>query len=530
MTGDQISAPDNFAFMPGGAFVSINSAPMTAENAAGTTYGGGTELLSAATPVSPGVHGLVLSVWDGGDTDYDSAVFVDDIAVFTVAPGTCVEGAVAPPPDTAAPDTTISSDPGSSSGPSTSFAFTANEDGSTFECRLDGGTWIPCFAPDDLTGLSSGSHTFEVRATDSAGNVDATPASHTWTVDATPPDTALYGSPPGATQSTSAGFGFSSDEAGSSFECRLDSGPWTSCTAPDTRGPLADGDHAFEVRAIDPLGNVDPTPATRSWTVDTVPPAAPAILSGPPPETTGTTGRFALAGEPGATIECRLDGGDWYLCPSSFDLAGLALGEHRLQVRQTDAAGNVSPTAQHRWTVSAAPAGPPGQPRILTGTVGVHSPGSRLPVAVAEGGRVPTGCTLDAGLITRCTVEVRVGGRIVGRGVATFGAGGVLGGPVQVHLYPRMRARLARAHRVVRATFVFSATVRGRSNRMTVSAHDRPRGTAPVDPSRRWPLRKRKRPSRAEGEQVPPGDRAGPALRQANPLRGLHGLDRNARS
>jgi hypothetical protein len=34
------------------------------------------------------------------------------------------------------------------------------------------------------------------------------------------------------------------------------------------------GSHTFAVRAIDPVGNVDPTPATASFTVD--PPAAPA--------------------------------------------------------------------------------------------------------------------------------------------------------------------------------------------------------------------------------------------------------------
>ena len=52
---------------------------------------------------------------------------------------------------------------------------------------------------------------------------------------------------------------------------------------------------------------------------------------------------------------------------------------------------------------------------------------------------------------------------MVGRGVATFGPDGVRSGRVQVRLFPGMRARLARSHRVVRATFAFSATVRGRT-------------------------------------------------------------------
>ena len=55
-----------------------------------------------------------------------------------------------------------------------------------------------------------------------------------------------------------------------------------------------------------------------------------------------------------------MDGGAWHVCPASFDLGDLALGDHLLQVRQTDVAGNVSPVAEHRWTIvaRAVPADP----------------------------------------------------------------------------------------------------------------------------------------------------------------------------
>ena len=46
-----------------------------------------------------------------------------------------------------------------------------------------------CTSPKAYTGLSAATHTFEVRATDAAGNVDPTPASRTWTVSATAPAT-----------------------------------------------------------------------------------------------------------------------------------------------------------------------------------------------------------------------------------------------------------------------------------------------------------------------------------------------------
>lgn len=40
--------------------------------------------------------------------------------------------------------------------------------------------------------LGSGSHTFRVRATDTAGNVDTSPASRTWTVESTPTSTQTF--------------------------------------------------------------------------------------------------------------------------------------------------------------------------------------------------------------------------------------------------------------------------------------------------------------------------------------------------
>lgn len=60
------------------------------------------------------------------------------------------------------------------------FAFSATEPGSTFDCRLDGGEYAPCTSPQGYASLALGSHVFEVRAIDAAGNVDPTPATCTW--------------------------------------------------------------------------------------------------------------------------------------------------------------------------------------------------------------------------------------------------------------------------------------------------------------------------------------------------------------
>src|SRR5207244_2376060 len=83
---------------------------------------------------------------------------------------------------------------------SASFSFTGSDNvtpgGSlTFQCDLDGGGFSACTSPKSYAALSEASHTFQVKATDQAGNTDATPAGYTWTIDSTSPITALVTTP-----------------------------------------------------------------------------------------------------------------------------------------------------------------------------------------------------------------------------------------------------------------------------------------------------------------------------------------------
>jgi hypothetical protein len=64
---------------------------------------------------------------------------------------------------------------------SAKFGFTATEAGSTFKCSLDGGAFKSCASPQTVK-VAKGRHTFEVRATDAAGNTDQSPAAYSWTV------------------------------------------------------------------------------------------------------------------------------------------------------------------------------------------------------------------------------------------------------------------------------------------------------------------------------------------------------------
>ncbi len=83
------------------------------------------------------------------------------------------------------------------------------------------------------------------------------------------PDTIIDSGPSGTVGSSPATFSFHSNVSGSTFECSLDGAAFTSCTSPQSYTGLSDGEHTFSVRAIDPAGNIDPTPATRTWTVST---------------------------------------------------------------------------------------------------------------------------------------------------------------------------------------------------------------------------------------------------------------------
>lgn len=90
--------------------------------------------------------------------------------------------AVEPPSETP-PDTIIDGRPeASTASTSAIFTFHSTENGSTFECSLDGSSYRACNSPENYVGMSPGSHTFSVRAKDAAGNIDLSSATHSWTV------------------------------------------------------------------------------------------------------------------------------------------------------------------------------------------------------------------------------------------------------------------------------------------------------------------------------------------------------------
>ena len=243
-------------------------------------------------------------------------------------------------------------------------------------CALDGGAFTSCGSPLTYPALALGQHTFQVRATDAAGNVGS--ASWSWTiVDITAPNTTITSGPASPTTSTSATFTFTANEAGARFECRLDStaeSAFSPCTSPQTYTALSVGTHTFAVRAIDPSGNLDGSPASFGWTIqpppDTTPPQT-TITSGPPAQTLSTSAEFVFeANEPSSTFQCRLDGGAWLACTSPRTYVNVPVGSHLFEVRATDLAGNLDATpAPHPWTVQPPPPPPPPGPTCSIATL-----------------------------------------------------------------------------------------------------------------------------------------------------------------
>jgi hypothetical protein len=216
------------------------------------------------------------------------------------------------------PQTTITSGPsGLTNNSSVSFSFSSSEPGSSFECRLDSNQeadFQACDSPKPYTNLTDGTHTFAVRATSGALGTDPSPASRTFTIDTSPPETTITDGPSGLTNEARPTFAFSSSETGSSFQCRVDSDSYAACSGSWTTSRLTNGSHTFYVRATDPAGNTDPTPASRTFTVDALNeiPAPTFVTNGqvnaiaPTPSATYIGGEFTRVGPPtggGAVID-----------------------------------------------------------------------------------------------------------------------------------------------------------------------------------------------------------------------------------
>jgi hypothetical protein len=379
--GDGVPSPQSYATVPPPpGCTSALPTPVTTivERPANPTNAASAKFSFEADPAAEGFECRLdlgaFSACDAGSVDYTSlAGGVHSFRVRGVnANGTGHTASYSWNVDLTAPTASFvltPSDP--SPGKSVSFRYSSNEAGSKFECKLEptAAAFAPCDTqPTVFTDLEDGDYEFKVRAVDKAGNTQAEPSSYGWTVDnsledTTPPETAITSKPPDPSTSPNASFSYSSSEAGSHFECKLDGGAFSGCPATGVSySGLAEGSHSFQVRAIDALNNIDPTPAGYSFSVvlsATQGGPAPASNPTPGPKKTAApnttiakaatkshdrtpTFRFSSS-KRGASFQCKLDRGAFKACRSPFTAKKLAFGAHTLAVRAM-ARGVVDPS------------------------------------------------------------------------------------------------------------------------------------------------------------------------------------------
>ncbi|MBK5218688.1 MAG: thrombospondin type 3 repeat-containing protein [Thermoleophilia bacterium] len=276
--------------------------------------------------------------------------------------------------DAAAPKAEITSGPeGPTNEAQPTFNFTAS--GGTVACFLEAEgepeteegepPFAACTTSSSYTppsNLAEGSYEFHLRARDAAMN--ETEDVRAFSVDTTAPDTTITSAPATITDDSTPTIEFSASEAESAFECRYDAEAFRACSGPgatDTPATaLAAGAHSFQVRAVDPAGNADATPATAAFTLVTNGPQT-SIDSGPDGAIGTTEAAFTYSTDETASMECSLDGASFASCPAAAKTyTGLAEGEHVFEVRGRNTAAVADPTPARRAFVvdTSAPSTP----------------------------------------------------------------------------------------------------------------------------------------------------------------------------
>ena len=249
-----------------------------------------TSTLAGLTCTVDGSPATLNPVFVPGNAAYTGSVSVSGDGVHPVtcdatdtAGNAAVQDADTVKLDTVAPDTSILTHPASpTNSTGGAFTFTGNDatsDVASYQCELDAGGHAPCVSGHDFGAVAEGSHTLSVRAVDDAGNKDAAPATFSWVVDLTEPNSSIMtsgaGTPANPTSSTSATFTFGATDpvsGGASsgvnhLECKLDSAAFAACTSTKSYSGIGPGPHTFKVRAVDNAGNVESTPDSFAWQV-----------------------------------------------------------------------------------------------------------------------------------------------------------------------------------------------------------------------------------------------------------------------
>lgn len=310
------------------------------------------------------------------------------------------------------PDTGITGAPGTLiTTPTPTFEFIGSVPRGLFQCRVDQLPWQPCTTPHRIRAVADGQHTFAVRALD-GDLLDPSPATHTFTVDTVAPSTTITTGPARVSAVKSPTIALATDDATAGFQCKTDDAPWTPCAARFQLPVLPDGNHAFAARAIDPAGNVDPTPAAIAFRVDS---KAPQTTWTDPTLPQGSTAPTSSAASVGLTAGAQ---------PKlTLDATGVA----RVPVSCSPAS---TAPCTGQVVVEELPAGRKAATDAMAKPLAAHGPVvlARADYSVAPGVTEPVAISLSRA--ARAKVERK--GRINARAVVTSSGG--MAAPVPIVL------------------------------------------------------------------------------------------------
>jgi hypothetical protein len=281
----------------------------------------------------------------------------------------------------------------SSSSPSSSisFTFTGTDDFASvasYQCSIDGLPAALCKSPVNVfnnnNNLAPGNHTFQVRAIDTSGNIDPTPAIFSWTQQQLPSSSLTQ---PAIVEEPE-GYNPSQDSNVVPYQNQSQSLASSSSSSPFLNQSLVPNINPYQQ-------NQQPSPPSPPSSSSLSTPGLPNPLMSPtntntttditPPDTAITS---AIDGSNGANIEnggtisssspsssisftftgtddfasvasyqCSIDGLPAALCKSPVNVFNnnnnLAPGNHTFQVRAIDTSGNIDPTpAMFTWIIA----------------------------------------------------------------------------------------------------------------------------------------------------------------------------------
>jgi hypothetical protein len=275
------------------------------------------------------------------------------------------------PADTTPPGavTIIGPNVSQASSPTYTIIPPDGETGGRIECRVDDAPFATVTSPWTTPTLSDGLHTISCRYVDAAGNAgDATTI--VVRVDTTAPSSGpgveVPGSGPGGennNQNPVVTVTPPAGEAGGHAECRISGNGYsgefsqfTEVTSPWTLPTLPEGTYTIICHWVDGAGNAGPD-TEYTLVIDRTVPGAP-VVTGPSGPTPSDQPQISVSpAEPGGTLRCRVDGGDWAIVTSPFSLPVVEDGTHIVECTQTDAAGNTGEPGQTSVTVDTTAPG-----------------------------------------------------------------------------------------------------------------------------------------------------------------------------